>query len=59
MYLTWTTENEVDGDGFLVLNVEQIKQIVPKVGPQAKLLKKHAKVLATMVWHLEMPTNNT
>ena len=34
-------DNEIDGDGFLLMDQEQIKQLVPKIGPQAKLLQVH------------------
>ena len=38
-------ENEVGGEAFLLLTKEQIEKLVPAVGPQAKLLKKHSELL--------------
>ena len=35
------SENEIDGDTFLLLNESQFKQLVPALGPQAKLIQKH------------------
>ena len=44
----WFAENEVDGEAFLLLTKEQIQKLVPAVGPQAKLLKKHAELLVSV-----------
>ena len=33
----------MDGEGFVLLSEEQIKRLVPTIGPQAKLLQKQKK----------------
>lgn len=38
----------MDGDAFLLLTKEQIQELVPTVGPQAKLLK-HAELIVSLV----------
>ena len=35
----------MDGDAFVLLTNEQLKELVPAIGPQAKLLKKHAELI--------------
>ena len=37
----------MDGDAFLLLTKEHILQLVPAVGPQIKLLKKHAELIVS------------
>ena len=37
-------ENEVGGEAFLLLKEEQIKQLIPAIGPQVKLLQKHKRL---------------
>ena len=39
------SENEIDGDAFLLLNKSQFKQLVPALGPQAKLIQKHRDIV--------------
>ena len=42
-------ENEIDGDAFLVLTEDMIKSLIPTIGPRAKFLAKHKKLLDTLV----------
>ena len=38
-------ENEIDGEAFLVLSNEDMKDLVKAVGPRAKLLKKRCQLM--------------
>ena len=42
-------ENEIDGDAFLALTEDMVKPLIPKIGPRAKFLVKHKKLLDTLV----------
>ena len=41
-------ENEVDGDAFLLLSEEQIKQLIKAIGPQVKFSQKHKVLCASL-----------
>lgn len=38
-------ENEIDGEAFLLLSNEDVKDLVKLVGPRTKLLKKRCQLL--------------
>lgn len=39
------TENEIDGEAFLLLSNEDVKDLVKAVGPHAKLMKKRSQLM--------------
>ena len=39
------TENEIDGEAFLLLTKEDVKDLVKAVGPRTKLLLKRSNLL--------------
>ena len=41
-------ENKVDGDAFLLLSEEQIKQLIKAIGPQVKFAQKHKLLCASL-----------
>lgn len=41
-------ENEVDGDAFLLLSEEHIKQLIKAIGPQVKFAQKHKFICASL-----------
>ena len=40
LYFNVCTAREVDGDSFLLLKEDDLKEMLPLVGPRTKLLKK-------------------
>ena len=40
-------ENEIDGEAFLLLSHEDVKDLVKVVGPRTKLMKKKMSTFAT------------
>ena len=42
-------ENEIDGDAFLELTEDMIRTLIPTIGPRAKFLAKHNKLVGTLV----------
>ena len=49
MLLFLFVENEIDGDSFLALTDDMIKTLIPPIGPRAKFLAKHKKLVDTLV----------
>ena len=51
-FTTWLeytyVENEVDGDAFLLLSEEQIKQLIATIGPQVKFVQKQKLLCASL-----------
>ena len=41
-----------------MLDTDQIKQLIPQVGPQAKLMKKHTAILKTLVCYFISVVHN-
>ena len=41
-------DNEIDGDAFLLLSEGQIKRLIPSIGPQVKLIRKHKDLLPSL-----------
>ena len=46
-YCVYLPENEVDGEAFLLLSDDQIKALVPPIGPQMKLIAKRSTYSST------------
>ena len=44
-YLKLLAENEIDGEAFLLLSNEDVKDLVKLVGPRTKLMKKRCQLL--------------
>ena len=48
-------ENEIDGEAFLLLSHEEVKDLVKVVGPRTKLMKKKCQLLQQGVPVRESP----
>ena len=49
----FTSDNEIDGEAFLLLSDEQIKSIVKPIGSQMKLISKKKSIerlMTMMLW---------